>query len=187
MLTPLATFIGLYSNCPEGGVLKPDQIAWLESELRNAPTGMALILAVHHPLYSAYGAHPGSQKLYTVIDTACRAANRVPDLVLSGHVHDYQRFTGTLADQNVQCIVAGAGGYNLKLHLLSKIFHNTKLPIAMKGSGAILEKFNDAQHGYLRLQITKKTILCEYFAVPEPGVTAKLPLKHFDSVTITIR
>ena len=187
LLTPLATFIGLYSNCPEGGVLKPDQIAWFESELRAAPTGKALILAVHHPLYSAYGAHPGSTTLYTVIDSACRAVNRVPDLVLSGHVHDYQRFTGTLADQNVQCIVAGAGGYNLKLHTLSKIFHNTKLPIAMTGSGGILENFNDAQHGYLRLQITKKTILCEYFAVPEPGVTAKLPLKHFDSVTINIR
>jgi hypothetical protein len=187
LLTPLATFIGLYSNCPEGGVMKPDQVAWLESELRNAPTGMALILAVHHPLYSAYGAHPGSQKLYTVIDTACRMANRVPHLVLSGHVHDYQRFTGTLADQNVQCIVAGAGGYNLKLHLLSKIFHNTKLPIAMTGSGGVLESFNDAQHGYLRLQITKKTILCEYFAVPEPGVTAQLPLQHFDAVSITIR
>jgi calcineurin-like phosphoesterase family protein len=185
--TPLATFIGLYSNCPEGGVLKPDQIAWFESELRAAPAGKALILAVHHPLYSAYGAHPGSTTLYTVIDTACRAANRVPDLVLSGHVHDYQRFTGTLADQNVQCIVAGAGGYNLKLHLLSKIFHNTKLPIAMTGSGGILENFNDAQHGYLRLQIGKKTILCEYFAVPEPGVTAKLPLQPFDSVTINIR
>ncbi len=187
LLTPLATFIGLYSNCPEGGVLKPDQIAWFESELRAAPTGKALILAVHHPLYSAYGARPGSTTLYTVIDAACRAANRVPDLVLSGHVHDYQRFTGTLADQDVQCIVAGAGGYNLKLHTLSKIFHTTKLPIAMTGSGGILENFNDAQHGYLRLQITKKTILCEYFAVPEPGVTAKLPLKHFDSKTIHIR
>jgi hypothetical protein len=187
LLTPLATFIGLYSNCPEGGVLKPDQIAWFESELRAAPAGKALILAVHHPLYSAYGSRPGSQKLYSVIDAACRAANRVPDLVLSGHVHDYQRFTGTLADQDVQCIVAGAGGYNLKLHTLSKIFHNTKLPIAMTGSGGILENFNDAQHGYLRLQIAKKTIFCEYFAVPEPGVTAKLPLKHFDSVLITIR
>jgi hypothetical protein len=50
-----------------------------------------------------------------------------------------------------------------------------------------LENFNDAQHGYLRLQITQKTIFCEYFAVPEPGVTAKLPLQHFDSASITIR
>jgi len=186
LLTPLATIIGLYSNCPEGGVLKADQIAWLESELKAAPTGMALILAVHHPLYSAYGAHPGSQALYSVIDGACNTAGRTPHLVLSGHVHDYQRFTGTLAGTSVPCIIAGAGGYNAKLHTLSKIFHNTKLPIAMKGSGGVLEQFNDSAHGYLRLQVTKQSILCEYFAVPEPGVSAKLPLKAFDSVTIPI-
>jgi len=186
LLTPLATIIGLYSNCPEGGVLKADQIAWLESELKAAPTGMALILAVHHPLYSAYGAHPGSQALYSVIDGACKTAGRTPHLVLSGHVHDYQRFTGTLAGTSVPCIIAGAGGYNAKLHTLSKIFHNTKLPIAMKGSGGVLEQFNDSAHGYLRLQVTKQSILCEYFAVPEPGVSAKLPLKAFDSVTIPI-
>jgi hypothetical protein len=186
LLTPLATFIGLYSNCPEGGVLKADQIAWLESELKAAPAGMALILAVHHPLYSAYGAHPGSQALYSVIDSACKTAGRTPHLVLSGHVHDYQRFTGTLGGQSVPCIIAGAGGYNLKLHTLSKIFHNTLLPIAMKGAGGILENFNDSAHGYLRLQITKQSILCQYFAVPEPGVTAKLPLKAFDSITIPV-
>ena len=186
LLTPLATFIGLYSNCPEGGVLKADQVAWLESELRAAPSGIALILAVHHPLYSAYGAHPGSQALYSVIDGACQTAGRTPDLVLSGHVHDYQRFSGTLGGKSLPCIIAGAGGYNAKLHTLSKIFHNTPLPIAMKGSGGVLENFNDSAHGYLRLTITKKTILCEYFAVPEPGVPAKLPLKAFDAITIPV-
>jgi hypothetical protein len=186
LLTPLATIIGLYSNCPEGGVLKPDQVAWLTSELKAAPAGIALILAVHHPLYSAYGAHPGSQALYSVIDGACKTAGREPDLVLSGHVHDYQRFTGTLGGKSVPCIVAGAGGYNLKLHTLAKIFHNTPLPIAMKGAGGVLENFNDSAHGYLRLQITKANILCEYFAVPEPEVTVKLPLKPFDSITIPV-
>jgi hypothetical protein len=186
LLTPLATFIGLYSNCPEGGVLKADQIAWLESELKAAPAGIALILAVHHPLYSAYGAHPGSQALYGVINSACQSAGHVPDLVLSGHVHDYQRFTGTLVGKPVPCIIAGAGGYNLKLHTLSNIFHTTPLPIAMKGSGGVLENFNDSAHGYLRLTITKQNILCEYIAVPEPNVAAPLPLKAFDSVTIPV-
>jgi hypothetical protein len=184
--TPLATFIGLYSNCPEGGVLKADQITWLESELKAASPGIALILAVHHPLYSAYGAHPGSQALYSVINSACQMAGRVPDLVLSGHVHDYQRFTGTLVGKSVPCIIAGAGGYNLKLHTLSKIFHTTPLPIAMQGSGGVLENFNDSAHGYLRLTITKKNTLCEYIAVPEPNVAATLPLKAFDSVTIPV-
>jgi hypothetical protein len=184
--TPLATFIGLYSNCPEGGVLKADQVTWLKSELEAAPTGLALILAVHHPLYSAYGAHPGSQPLHKTIESACENAGRVPDLVLSGHVHDYQRFTGTVNGKSVPCIIAGAGGYNFQLHTLSKVFHTTPLPIAMKGSGGVLENFNDSAHGYLRLTITAKNILCEYIAVPEPGVRATLPLKPFDSVSIPV-
>src|SRR5947207_2025044 len=36
--TPFATFIGLYSNVPEGGQLDDQQIAWFESELAEAPT-----------------------------------------------------------------------------------------------------------------------------------------------------
>src|SRR5215472_6969747 len=43
--TPLATFIGLYSNVPEGGKLDDQQLAWFESELAQAPTDKALILA----------------------------------------------------------------------------------------------------------------------------------------------
>ena len=35
--TPLATIIGLYSNCPEGGELSQAQIDWFQSELENAP------------------------------------------------------------------------------------------------------------------------------------------------------
>jgi acid phosphatase type 7 len=163
----LATIIGLYSNCPEGGVLSQPQIEWLQSELANAPEGQALILAVHHPLYSAYGSHPGSQPLKDVISTACAAANRVPDLVLSGHVHNYQRFTGTLNDKNLPCIVAGAGGYNRRLHHLDQSFHNTTLPIRIAGSDGTLEAFNDTLHGYLRLEITANQIHGDYIAVPD--------------------
>jgi hypothetical protein len=186
LLTPLATFIGTYSNCPEGGQIQPDQASWIQSELAAAPKGKALILAVHHPPYSAYGPHPGSQHLHGLFDSACQAAGRVPDLVLSGHVHDYQRFTGTLAGKELPFIIAGAGGYNARLHTLSKAFHNATLPIQMAGSDGVLENFNDSQHGYLRMKVTAKNILCDYIAVPEPGVTAKLPLKPFDSITIPI-
>jgi len=186
LLTPLATIIGTYSNCPEGGQIQPDQGAWLQSELAAAPKGKALIVTVHHPLYSAYGPHPGSQHLHGLFDSACQAAGRVPDLVLSGHVHNYQRFTGTLAGKNLPCIIAGAGGYNARLHTLSKAFHSTTLPIAMAGSDGVLENFNDGAHGYMKILVTAKSIQCDYIAVPAPGVAAKLPLKPFDSLTIPV-
>jgi len=104
--------------------------------------------------------------------------------VLSGHVHNYQRFTGVLNGKNVPMIVAGAGGYNKQLHTLANIFHTSKLPISMKGSTGQLENFNDSQHGYLRITVQKKSIVCEYFAVPEPGATAKAALKAFDTFAI---
>jgi acid phosphatase type 7 len=183
--TPLVTFIGLYSNCPEGGQLSQTQIDWFQSELENAPAGKALIVAVHHPIYSAYGPKPGSQHLYDFLNTACTTAkNRTPDLVLTGHVHNYQRFTGTLAGKAVPFIVAGAGGYNPSLHTLSKAFHQAKLPIAMAGSDGTLESFCDSQHGYLRITVTKGKMVVEYFAVPDPSAPASKALSAFDTIQI---
>jgi hypothetical protein len=184
LLTPLVTIIGLYSNCPEGGQLSQTQINWFESELTNAPTDRPVIVAVHHPIYSAYGSKPGSQHLKAVLENAVKVAGRTPELILGGHVHNYQRFTGTLNGHEVPMIVAGAGGYNAQLHVLAKVFHNTKLPITMVGSDGVLENFCDNQHGYLRITVEKKSILCEYIAVPDPSVPKHGPLKAFDSVTI---
>ena len=184
LLTPLVTFIGLYSNCPEGGQLSQAQIDWFESELKEAPEDRALIVAVHHPIYSAYGSKPGSQHLYSVMQSAVQSAGRLPDLVLSGHVHNYQRFTGVLNGKNVPFIVAGAGGYNKQLHTLAKAFHTSKLPISMKGSTGQLEDFCDNLHGYLRVTVTKKNIECEYVAVPDTSAPKPAPLKAFDKHTI---
>lgn len=172
----LATIIGLYSNCPEGGQLSQAQIAWFQSELAAAPNDGALIVAVHHPIYSAYGPHPGSQHLKDVFEAACQASGRIPDLVLTGHVHNYQRFTAGLAGRDVTFVVAGAGGYNQKLHILAQEFHTTKPPIQMPGSEGTLESFCDTNHGYLRVEVTSKNIHCEYLAVPnvDPNL-AKLP------------
>lgn len=186
----LATIIGLYSNCPEGGELEATQIAWFQEELAAAPRDQALIVAVHHPIYSAYGPHPGSQPLHAVFEQACQASKRIPDLVLTGHVHNYQRFTGPLAGRTINFIVAGAGGYNQQLHLLSREFDPKKVPIQMVGSTGTLESFCDTNHGYLVIQVTPTSIHCEYRAVPnvDPNLpAAKLPAaKVYDAVDIQI-
>jgi hypothetical protein len=184
LLTPLVTIIGLYSNCPEGGQLSQDQIDWFEAELKAAPKDRAVIVAVHHPIYSAYGPKPGSQVLHAVLENAVVAAGRLPELVLGGHVHDYQRFTGQLQSKDVRMIIAGAGGYNAKLHTLHAAFHKAKLPVTLGTAGGILENFNDSQHGYLRVTVSKKSIVCEYVAVPDPSKPTKGPLKAFDTLTI---
>jgi len=182
--TPLLTIIGLYSNCPEGGQLSADQMSWFASELQAAPTDKALIVAVHHPIYSAYGAHPGSQPLKDLFERTCANANRVPDAVFTGHVHNYQRFNGQLCGKPVPFFVVGAGGYNKRLHVLAQPFHDGQPPFEMPGSVGTLESFCDQSHGYMRVDVTKGKITCNYFAVPDPSVPQGKPLAPFDTLEI---
>jgi len=90
--TPFVTIIGLYTNVPEGGKLDNYQIAWFESELAAAPTGKALIVAMHHPIYSADQYHAGSQYMGQLLEQAIQKTGRTPDVIFAGHVHNYQRF-----------------------------------------------------------------------------------------------
>jgi hypothetical protein len=188
--TPLATIIGLYSNVPEGGQIGQNQIDWFKQELRAAPADRALILAVHHPLYSAYGPHPGSLHLKSVIEEASQAAGRTPDLILTGHVHNYQRFTGNLNGKAVKALVVGAGGYNLKLHMLSrKMFDPKGVPYQMPNEPETLDSFNDFQHGYLIVDVEPHQITCSYIAVEDPSPQNQHPTqppKPYDTFVIPL-
>jgi hypothetical protein len=85
----------LYSNV-EGRLDargRSDQQQWLAAELRAAPSDKKLLVAVHHPCYSLDGVHDGCPDILTAIDKAIVASDRRPDAVLSGHVHNYQRFS----------------------------------------------------------------------------------------------
>ena len=59
-VTPFATIIGMYTNVPEGGSIDSVQQQWLANEFSTAPTDRALILALHHPIYSFDVFHSGS-------------------------------------------------------------------------------------------------------------------------------
>ncbi len=190
--TPLVTIIGLYSNCPEGGQISDTQRSWFISELQAGESDLPVIVAVHHPIYSAYGPHPGSTRLKDFFESSCESAGRSPDVVLTGHVHNYQRFSAPLGGkQDVPFIVAGAGGYNQRLHTLGKVFHDAQqknqLPVQIEGEDVRLESFNDQQHGYLRITVTKKTIKLDYIVVPDPSEQAKDGLlKPYDSVEVKL-
>jgi acid phosphatase type 7 len=190
--TPLVTIIGMYSNCPEGGQVGDTQRQWFISELQTADKSLPIILAIHHPIYSAYGSHPGSTRLKSFLDDCCTRAKRAPDVVLTGHVHDYQRFSAPLYDKkNVPFIVAGAGGYKQRLHVLGKVFQDAKaankFPIQIQGEPEMLENFNDSDHGYLRITVTKKDITLDYVTVPDPSTNPKdAVLPPYDSVTVSI-
>jgi hypothetical protein len=193
--TPLVTIIGLYSNCPEGGQIGETQKQWFISELKAASASLPIILAVHHPIYSAFGSHPGSSRLKEFLDDCCGQARRAPNAILSGHVHDYQRFSAPLFDKkDVPFIVAGAGGYNKRLHVLGKVFQDAKaankLPVQVQDQPPrpeLLENFNDKDHGYLRVTVTKKTMIFEYVIVPDPSTNPlDRRLTAYDSVEVNV-
>jgi hypothetical protein len=135
--TPLAWFIGLYSNVNNAGQLdnphddaRP-QFDWLVrtlQEVRKGGDGRAVFLVVHYPPYSAaanfaqrgnpnFGPTPRPpgkrlRPLGVLLQEAFRASGEQPDVVLSAHAHLYQRLTYTHADgRQTPYLVAGAGGH----------------------------------------------------------------------------
>ncbi len=88
-----------------------------------------------------------------VLENAIRDTGRVPNLVLTGHVHDYQRIEQTIAkDGPTPFIVTGNGGYH-NLHAV-KVEPGEKAP----DSGAVLKYAADKSWGFITLTIDKKTI-----------------------------
>lgn len=186
--TPLATIIGLYTNVPEGGRLDDDQIAWLEQELEHAPKDRALLVAMHHPIYSGDDHHGGSAYMGMILDEAMTRSNRTPDAVFAGHVHNYQRFTRQVNGRSVPYIVAGAGGYH-NLHPLSKSMQAfaDALPFVVPSAEDVtLEKYCDDQFGYVRLDITRQTLKGVYSTVSGFQNLAQATVASFDSFTLDL-
>lgn len=153
LVTPLATIIGMYTNVPEGGSVDSIQQQWVTNEFATAPQDRALILALHHPIYSFDVYHSGSSKMADVLENAIRDTGRVPNLVLSGHVHNYQRIEQAIASSGpTPFIVSGNGGYH-NLHAI-----HSKPGVASSDSGAALQYGTDKCWGFMTLTIDKDTI-----------------------------
>jgi len=172
LLTPLVNIIGLYSNVPEGGELRSPQTDWLVNELKTLSTDVPLLVAMHHPVYSADDHHSGSIHMKTALETAVGAAGRHPDMVIAGHVHDYQRLTKQQTDATVvPYLVTGAGGYH-NLHSIIKVNGQKMIPPVTFDGGnndpVTLERYVDDHHGFLRVEVTSDLITGRYYQVPRP-------------------
>jgi hypothetical protein len=158
-----ATIIALYTNVPSGGHLEPEQIQWLTQELKDAREETPVIVGMHHPPYSVDAHHGGSERMGKALDQAIVDSKRAPSLVLSGHVHDYQRFTRTLDGQAVTYVVSGNGGYH-NLHRLAK----GATPGEELGADVVFEYGDASRYGFLKLTIVGQRIEGEYVGV-KPG------------------
>jgi len=124
---PFVSIVGLYTNVLHGpGVISSqggnypigdEQLQFLASELkrlkqqRAGGDRRAIILACHHPPVSVDAMHGGGTGLSRDLDTAFSEAGVVPDAVLSGHAHLYQRYTRVHDDRQIPYLVAGSGGF----------------------------------------------------------------------------
>jgi len=187
--TPWATIIGLFSNVGETeGEIHQDQIDWFQKELAAADPSLALIVTVHHPPFSGDVEHSGSSVVDEMLMAAFKATQRYPNLILSGHVHSYQRFTnvvqGPKGKLQIPYVVAGAGGYtNLgKLQQVQGAY--PKAPLAL-GNGLTLEQYDQDNFGFLRLEVSKTQIVGSYMSAPY-SIGGTPTAKLVDSFTVNL-
>ncbi len=217
---PFVRVIGLFSNSLEDpGVISsenghwstiPDvQLAYLAAQLKRIKTEKysgAVILAVHHPPFSyapppkapgAGGHHGGSPNMLRQIDTICKAQAVYPHVVLSGHAHNYQRFTRavTFGGKEIQVpfIICGDGGHNVIQLVKAKRGQPSQEPqfgqdvtyMEVKPAVTVkkltLNHYDDMNYGYLRVTVDKSRIQIGFHQVG-----AKVAQSRVDFVTVDL-
>jgi hypothetical protein len=188
---PFVRILGLYSNVLEDpGVISDQsgtyptldqlQLTFLTTALQrvtsDAFTG-AVIIAVHHPPYTGGSNHGGSPLMLQDIDSCCTAAGVWPHAVLSGHSHNYQRYTRTVNSYQIPYVVAGCGGHSP----LSTMRSTVRTPYQID-STLTLESYDDTDYGYLRIIVNATTLTIEFHPEADGGTT-KTP---DDTVTINL-
>ena len=136
------------------------------------PTDVPLIIALHHPVYSADDHHSGSTYMKDALEHAAQQASRHPEMIVAGHVHDYQRLTKSMAGgAQLPYLVIGAGGYH-NLHSIMKVNGRRMIPPVVfhdnQGDPVTLEQYSDDHHGSLRVAISDQLIVGQYYQVPRP-------------------
>jgi hypothetical protein len=150
---PFATIVGTYTNVPEHGSVDSVQQQWLTNELATAPKDKALLVCLHHPIYSFDSFHSGSPRMADVLQHAINDTRRVPNMVLTAHVHNYQRIERSIIKKtSTPFLVAGHGGY-WNLHHISADDGDTD-----SNTGAKLIISERKRHGYVTLAIDADTI-----------------------------
>jgi hypothetical protein len=183
---PMVRILALYSNTLEDpgviadGDIGDSQIKYLEAALRRVKSDSfdgALIIAHHHPAYTAGSQHGWSTDMLGQIDKACNDAGVWPHAVLSAHAHNYQRFTRLHGKTQIPYIICGNGGHGLaKLRQKGTSALRTPQPLDVpQGSDkVILENYDDEDFGYLRVVVTATQLRIEYHPASD-GTGAKTP------------
>jgi hypothetical protein len=193
---PFVRILVLYSNTLEdpgviaNSTIGTSQIDYLHAALQRVKQEKfagALLFAHHHPPYAVGGQHSSSVAMRQQMDAVCSAEGVWPHAVLSGHAHNYQRYTRHRADgTDIPYIICGNGGHNVqKLQTTGGQAPRTPQTLQQKTAdddAVTFENYDDTNYGYLRLIVDPKQLRIEYHPASD-GVGAKTP---DDSVTIDL-
>jgi Calcineurin-like phosphoesterase len=217
---PFVRIIGLFSNALEDpGVISSENGKWADvpdtqldylkaqlARIKREKYSGAVILAMHHPPF-AYappprsggtgGNHSGSPKMLRQIDAICEAVGVYPHAVLSGHAHNYQRFTRTIRFGSktitVPFIICGDGGHNVNRLVKSKRGQVAQEPYfgvnvdylefkpAVDAKRLVLKHYDDMNYGYLRITVDKT-----HLRIGFQQVGKNVPQSRVDMVTVEL-
>ena len=171
---PFVTIAGMYTNVPEGGSIDSVQQQWLTNEFATAPADKAFIVALHHPIFSFDNFHSGSARMADAVQQAINDSRRVPNMVLTAHVHNYQRIEHPISGSGkTPFIVAGMGGY-YNLHQL-----NAPPGTTDPATNATLIAADDQHWGYLKLTVDAQNISGKVTLVANPNDSGALQTDSF--------
>ena len=188
---PFVRIIGLYSNVLEDpGVISSQngtyprvsdaQIAYLTAQLNQIKTDNfqgAVIVAVHHPPV-VVGRHGCSPAMLGQMDACFKSAAVYPHAVLSGHAHNYQRFTRIEGARQTPFVVAGMGGHNSQAPFGTMV-SPPRPPFTV---GQFRCDNYSPNYGYLRVVVTQQQLRIEYHDATT-GLSSKSPS---DVVTVAL-
>jgi hypothetical protein len=217
---PFVRVIGLFSNALEDpGVISsekgkwkgvPDiQLAYLTAQLQRVKAehySGALLIAAHHPPFSyappptsggAGGNHSSSTTMLREIDAICQAQGVYPHVFLSGHAHNYQRYTRSVnfggKAFTVPFVVCGDGGHNVVPMVQSRGGVTPADPApganvsyldvkpAVPATRLVLSRFDHTHYGYLRITANAKQLRIDFHPV-----STTTPAPAIDSVTVDL-
>jgi hypothetical protein len=186
---PFVNIIGLYSNrlenpgflegIDEKGKEDNSQVDWLEKTLttiakdnKNEARKKALIVATHHPPYSQ-GGHSGSTEMNDTIDQVCANTGVTPDAFLSGHAHNYQRYTRHVQGKQIPYIIAGTGGISPQ-----KVDPAAGGPL--DNTHDVTYEASHKSYGYLMVMVSPTQLKIEFWPLDSTSH------KPFDSVAVNL-
>jgi hypothetical protein len=218
---PFVRVIALFSNSLEDpGVISSEQGKWtavpdfqleyLAAQLKRIKDDNyqgAVLLASHHPAFSyapqvasgARGNHGCSSAMLRQIDQICLEAGVYPHAFLSGHAHNYQRYTREVTfhgrEMDVPFLVCGNGGHAANPLVRSRRgqpslepFNGSRVDYleanpAVQTTGLVLEKYDDRNYGYLRISADKDQLRIGFHQATDQSILQS----RYDLVTVDLK